>query len=452
MKSKTLISLAAIMFLVAGLMGCDREPGADTESTDKAKTEWATSTEQNTDEIMETEATEESVEEESLSPEEKILEERRNTVVEYMYNMLTVLWRAETDVEYQLGTGYSLSIKAGRIYSGLPYTYGCGTKESFLEYAGEPNEKGVYTISEDLFGAVNGGTSEARVGNDCSSAVFVAWAQIGATVTGSAPEFMYEDYGFVKVGDYETKTRLNNAGRPRLESTVDICCLDNGRDVMYEAYAKLKKGDAVVSVPGTGNHVMMVTDVKIVYGEDGKVDGNRSFIKVIDQLRTKQVNEECYKSEELGETVYIIGYTEHGITFKMLCDKGYLPYTCKELIDPSPIPEPYVKDTETTYSLDNLFCGIISSNWAIDSVTISITDENGRVIQEATGRSARGSWHREGEKQREFDLQQFVNDAPGAILGEINIQLLEAGNYHCAVRCRLMGGQELTVRDFEFTK
>ncbi|MBQ6876407.1 MAG: hypothetical protein IJN46_09290, partial [Lachnospiraceae bacterium] len=374
---------------------------AGTESTQDSTAENTTS-ETTTEEITTEEALE-STEGEPLSPEEQILEDRRNTVVDYMRDMLTVLWRAETDVEYQLSTGYPLSIKAGRVYSGLPYTFGCGTTASFLEGAGAPDAKGVYTIPGNLFDALSGSTSDARVGIDCSSAVFVAWAQIGASVIGSAPEYMYEDYGFIKVGEYETKTYLNRAGKPRLDNTVWIC-MDNGREVMYEAYAKLKKGDMLTSVPGSGNHVIMVTDVNIVYKNE-IIDGKKSYITVIDQARTKQSNETRYENAELGETVYVIGTGEdHGLTFDGLYDKGYLPYTCKELIDPSPLPAPEVSDSETKYSYENLLIGKISSNWAIDVVTLTITDNAGKMIQEATGRSVRGSWVSGGEKQREFDL------------------------------------------------
>jgi len=299
---------------------------------------------------------------------------------------------------------------------------------------------------------VSGGVLDARVGNDCSSAVFVAYAQIGASVTGASPRYMYEDYGFIKVGEYETKTKLNSAGFPRLDDTVEIC-MDNGTEVMYEAYAKLKKGDMLTSVPGTGgSHVIMVTDVNIVYKNE-KIDGKKSTITVIDQTRTHQTNGKSYENAELGETVYVIGGSEnHGWTFRMLYDKGYLPYTCKELIDPSSLLTPEVSDSETKYSYDNLLIGKISSNWAIDVVTLTIKDNAGKVIQEATGRSVRGNWDTIGDKQREFDLPQFVTDAPGKIVGKVDPEALVAGKYHCTVVCRLMSGQEIVVREFEFTK
>jgi len=415
-----------------------------TEST-KGTTAEITSEETNTGE------TAESTEGETLSPEEQILEDRRNIVVDYMRDMLTVLWRAEIDVEYQLSTGYPLSIKAGRVYSGLPYTYGCGTTAGFLEGAGAPDAKGIYTIPGDLLNAVSGATY-ARVGNDCASAVFVAYAQIGASVKAADPEYMYEDYGFIKVGEYETKTYANSKGRPRLDNTIMIC-MDNGTDVMYEAYSQLKKGDMLTSSPGSGDHVILVTDVNVVYKNE-KIDGKKSTITVIDQSRTLQSNGKNYESAELGETVYVIGGGEdHGWTFKMLYDKGYLPYTCRELIDPSPLPVPEVNDSETKYSYDNLLIGKLSSNWAIDTVTLTIKDNAGKVMQKATGRSARGFWNSEaGETQRQFNLQQFITDKPGTVIGTVDTEALAAGNYHCTVVCRLMSGQEITVRDFEFTK
>ena len=434
--------LIAVVLSILFVLGACVPSG--TESTQGTTAELTTA------EITTEEATD-ATEGETLSPEEQILEDRRNTVVDYMRSMLTVLWRAEKDVDYQLSTGYPLSIKAGRVYSGLPYTYGCGTTAGFLEGVGAPDAKGIYTIPGDLLNAVSGATY-ARVGNDCASAVFVAYAQIGASVKAADPEYMYEDYGFIKVGEYETKTYANSKGRPRLDNTIMIC-MDNGTDVMYEAYAQLKKGDMLTSAPGSGDHVILVTDVNIVYKND-KIDGKKSTITVIDQLRTHQTTGKNYESAELGETVYVIGGGEdHGFTFKNLYDEGYLPYTCRELIDPSPLPTPEVNDSETKHSYDTLLIGKLTSNWAIDTVTLTIKDNEGKVVQEATGRSARGFWSSNaGETQRQFDLQQFITDLPGTVIGTADPDALAAGKYHCTVVCRLMSGQEFVVREFEFTK
>ena len=258
-RSTRVILIVLVMILAIGLIGCNADTAKTTGSVE------TTDADQTTQEGT----VEESTEGETLSPEEQILEDRRNIVVDYMRDMLTVLWRAETDVEYQLSTGYPLSIKAGRVYSGLPYTYGCGTTAGFLEGAGAPDAKGIYTIPGDLLNAVSGATY-ARVGNDCASAVFVAYAQIGASVKAADPEYMYEDYGFIKVGEYETKTYANSKGRPRLDNTIMIC-MDNGTDVMYEAYSQLKKGDMLTSSPGSGDHVILVTDVNVVYKNEKKI-------------------------------------------------------------------------------------------------------------------------------------------------------------------------------------
>lgn len=447
-KSMRLFAFILVMLLILGLIGCTPDATQTTGSAETAGTD-----EESTQEGK----TEESTEGETLSPEEQILAERRDTVVEYMRKMLTVLWRAEKDMDYQLHSGMRMPIKAGCIYSGLPYTNGCGTMESFLAYASAPDKKGVYTISAEsadvVKGALGGNSATlGKLGNDCSAAVFVAWAQIGASITSSNPEYMCEKYGLIKVGEYETKFITDSRGAELLDDT-QMMCMDNGKDVMNAAYAKLQKGDAVVTNPQSGDHVMMVVDVKVVYDKNEKIDGKKSFITVIDQSRTDQANGKWVENAELGEKVYVIGQTEHGITFQSLYDKGYLPYTCKELIDPSPVPEPYVNDSETEYGFDKLLIGTFTSNWAIDRVKLTIKDNTGKVVQEATATSARGSWEiSDRERQREFNLQQLVADEPSALSGKVDPNALAAGSYHCEVVCRLMNGQEFVVRDFDFTK
>ena len=447
--------LLAIIFSF-GLAACSSEVLQPSDSAETIETEGENKADQ-TDTVTVEESSDEVTvgeTESELSPEEQILAERREKVVSYMQNMVTLLWRAEKDVDYQLASGYDMQIKAGRIYSGLPYTNACGSVESFIEGAGEPDAKGIYTIPGDMYNLVNGTSLEATMGNDCSAAVFLAYAQIGASVTSSAPQCMYDDYGFVKVGEYKIRTFLNDFGNPRLDFTIEIC-EENGKDVMYEAYAKLQKGDMVTHILKSGNHVAMIAEVQVAYGDDGKIHETKSRVKVIDQTRTNQVNESSYMDDELGENVYRIGKTAHTWTFKDLYTNGYLPYTCKELIDPSPLPMAVVNDTETEHSLETLFTGTISSNWAIDMVTLTIKDNTDKVVQEVTGRSLRGSWNIEGgvgEKQREFDLQRFVTDAPDTFVGAADPAKLPAGDYRCTVTCRLMGGQEFVVRDFKFSK
>ena len=160
-----------------------------------------TTAEITTEEITTEEATD-ATEGETLSPEEQILAERRDAVVEYMRGLVTVLWRATADIEYVNHEGSSFVLKAGRVYRGMPYTNAAGTLASFLEYAQSRDEKGVYVISGITAESLNGAASLARLGNDCSSTVYTSWSQIGASVKCTSTRYMCEKNGYIKVDHF----------------------------------------------------------------------------------------------------------------------------------------------------------------------------------------------------------------------------------------------------------
>ena len=82
--------------------------------------------------------------------EKAIIQSRRDTVEAHMRESVSLLWRATDNLTYGFSTrdnGTTLSIRAGQLYQGVPYAYAMGTQDSFLDYAGEPDEHGIYTIS-----------------------------------------------------------------------------------------------------------------------------------------------------------------------------------------------------------------------------------------------------------------------------------------------------------------
>lgn len=372
----------------------------------------------------------------SLSPEEQILADRRDIVEQYMRHNATVLWRAAEDIIYNID-GKEYKIIAGRVYQGVPYTYAGGTMEAFLEFAGEPNEKGIYTVSGIKPEAMSNGGETARIGNDCSSAVILAWSRIGANVTGIRTKQMTPKNGFIPVGDYEVDREIEE-----FVNTKAIV-LENGEDTIYKAYAQTQKGDCLVFRSGFG-HALMVVSVDVVYDADGNIDGDKSKVTILEQSRGHIQKNKHYEDETLGETVYVIGGVDIKYSFSVLTKQGYIPVTCKELIDPAPVEEPAITDSETVFNKDTILTGEISSNWFIDAATLTITDSEGTVVQKATASCTRYN------KYVSFELAKFTTDTPNSVLGKIDVAALPAGNYHCTLICRLTNGQEFTVRDFDF--
>ena len=69
---------------------------------------------------------------ETVSPEVKILQDRRTMVEQHMREALSVLWRPQEDIVYHVGSGTrEYKLEAGRLYRGVPYAYASGTRASF---------------------------------------------------------------------------------------------------------------------------------------------------------------------------------------------------------------------------------------------------------------------------------------------------------------------------------
>jgi len=377
---------------------------------------------------------------------ESVLSERRNQADTYMRNMANILWRSDKDILYTTSSNVlpeeaaenkQFKIVAGRLYKGVPYTYSGGTGESFLDYATAKDEKGIYTISNLGWEALSGGSATARIGNDCSATVGLSWSQFSDSIRSANTKTMAPARGYVKVGDYIADIADNTNS---WKTTV----LVNGYDRMYKAYSKLKKSDAIVYRGKTGGHAMFVTDVDVVYTSSGEIDGESSTVTVVEQTSKNFLNEKKYYDESLGEDVYYIYGLDVPYSFKYLVDAGYLPITCKELRDPAPSAETVVNDSISEYSKGTILTGIISSNKFMDYVTVTISDKEGNELQKSTARASRS------KNYSDFDMQLFVTEVDCALVGRIDLAKLPDSACHCTVVCRMVNGEEFTVRDFDF--
>ena len=387
--------------------------------------------------------------------EEAILEARRQTVMDYMRESISLLWRSDKTFTYSLGNterdqGKSFTIVEGRLYRGLPYVYAAGTQDAFLEYAaGEPDEYGIYTITGVEATALNYESYGGRVGNDCSGAVTNAWSQISTTVAASTSSGCSPYFGVVPVGNYNFNAPINPSTHRVLDTKVVV--ETNGEQTMFEAYAMLKPADAAYhqEYPSTkGNHIRMVSSVHVVRNSDGTINGASSYIIMLEQTRNLTSNNTTTTHPETGETIYVIGGIDRKYTFNSLFNDHYIPVTIAELRDPTPVEETWVTDSlEEPATIENLFTGTITSNRYTDSVRITIYNENGDIVQQSTGRKSRSY-------SKLFRMTQFANEKPGSFKGLLDLEALPAGNYRCTVALKLTIDSDYvhTVRDFTFSK
>lgn len=375
-----------------------------------------------------------------------VLAQRRDAAESYMRSMLSVLWSPEEDLLYTFANKSNpkdapkekqIHLKADRVYQGIPYSYAGSTLASFMEYAGEPDSSGIHTVRNLPWKALNGSSKVARIGNDGSSSVYLAWAQIGKSFNLVSTGEMVHERGYLHVGQYESPVDSNKGS--------DQICRDNGQQTMFAAYAQLQKADALVASLDSGGHAMMAVTINTVYSKNGEIDGQASTVTVLEQSKEYVLDEISRYDEQLKKDVYLISGLDLEYTFQQLFEGGYLPITCKELIDPAPLTEVQITDSNANCTADVFANGFIDCSYPIDTVTITVTDKNGQVVQQAALRAVRG-------QNRNVGLNRFAKDAPEGIRGSYNYESLPSGTYRCTLVCRLVNGQEFTTRDITFDK
>ena len=388
----------------------------------------------------------------------EILQYRRDLVEQQMRYMCTVRWTPAETIQYSL-VNSSMGLEAdkisspediitlykGAIYEGIPYTHGCGSAYAFLEYAASQDENGTLVFedlaTEDLSGyGKMEPTRCCRIGNDCADQVFWAWAHISPSITFEVTNAMTPLYGCILVGDYTHDLQ-------KLDYTY-LIAEANGTDVMYASYAQMQKGDAMVFINKKGaGHAIMNVEVHVVYNEDGTINGKESYAVTLEQESGDERTQiDTYVDETTGQTITRLQGIDREYTFDFLYKKGYLPVTCKELIDPSPLPEATVTDSESTHTIDNIFKGTVNSPYRISHVTIRIADKKGNTVQECTTFAI-------ASEMRDFNLIRFISDVEKLVQqGSIDLDALNSGTYTVTHTAYLGNGDQVTFRNFTFEK
>jgi len=323
-----------------------------------------------TDMSEESESTADAVSESAIVPtdpeppamtEEEIL---RKTVVDYMNKMGTVEWSPEKTMDFSKNHSETLIYKAGQTYRGMPYTNYRGGYEIF---ANELDKKGVYS------GPVG---YQKTYGNTCATSIKNAWLLVSNSIDFEYSIDMmpcHEGSGVLAIGDipwdrYDGKNTTN--------SIVKRC----KPEALYEAYAQMKPGDAIVRYLDTAGHAMMVTgEVTLFYKADGSLYPDRCTVIFTDQTGS-------FTSAKEGEP-HSTWNIDRERTFSYLYAEGYLPVTIQELqTGKTDEPTLYLagEPTAETLSKNRAFRGAVNSNFKMTSVTSTLTDKNGKVLFEYT--------------------------------------------------------------------
>jgi len=119
-----------------------------------------------------------------------------------------------------------------------------------------------------------------------------------------------------------------------------------------------------------------------------------------------------------------------------------------EVVDTDALVEALQNKTIAAAGLDVVYPEPLPEDhplWTMDNVFITITDQSGAVVQKLNMVATRG-----GLKQ--IDLQTFSADYPLRVQGSLDPDTLAPGQYRCTLVVRLGTEEEVTVRDFTFTR
>lgn len=355
----------------------------------------------------------------------------RQRVEQMMRAMGTVEWTVSESLYYScscnLATCHGV-YTAGMECHGIPYNHKGGSYGRFLYCLGDDNvmDDWIYTAGDfDGF--------DMYVGNDCSTALQHAWATVSNTISfgGARNEIPDRGKGTIPVGDWAWDLE------EQYTYTIDYIKA-TGEQRMYEAYAKLRMGDAIVYSVQEGGHTRMAAaDAVVVRNADGTIDPTNSYVLMHEQGAPRTF-----------DPYYSSWYIDYKYTFANLYFDTAVPVTIQELLDGTMEPAEVTLE-EGMEGKAGLTTGILKSNYHMDSVSMVITDGRGNQIFNHTlftntgKRNDTNSTDFMRKLMMEWDMANFAMP-----LSKVNFQNGES--YHCTVTVSLATGDSVTVKDYSF--
>ena len=309
-------------------------------------------------------------------------DELRQLCVDAMRMNLTFRWTPNMDINYSftlLERTSEVSLPANIAYSGMFYcnNNARGNVWKALEYYDV--ETGVMDVM------AMGGTVLGNLSSACARGCEWGWARVSNS-TGLETMSSYNQYNsnIALVGTYNYG--LGKYSFSSGNGTKDIIA-ENGEDVMLQSYAAIQKADGVYS--SSAYHVMMCTDAPvIVYDAEGKIDPAQSYVMILEQDAVGSKTDKQDTIQENGITLRALGGVDRKYTFRDLLDKGYLPFTIKELIGEDPVEagDAWI-GTQTSriesgadMLLEDVLSKTLFTNYAVCTTQVQIKDPQGNVL------------------------------------------------------------------------
>ncbi|MBR2616518.1 MAG: hypothetical protein IKC69_07565 [Clostridia bacterium] len=312
------------------------------------------------------------------------IDELRDICVRYFKLAVSFQWIPDGDMILEGETDPYRSFTEGVLYGGIPYiNTASGNLYRILEYYDE--ETGILDTSwlgkhPDLFG------------NACSGSAGWAWYRVINSAEISWTHSINAAHGFVPVGPYKYDPNYQHIwttvnGTRVYEYSNKTICKNNGKQVMFESYALTLPADCY----GSNGHVRMAAEKPVVVRkEDGTIDGNASYIILVEQGLYN--TSDAHKRVTSDGTVYRIRGNDGGKwTFEQLYKDGYIPHTFKEFLGQDPIEpgEATIEHSGPTASSRDLAKGNLKATYPISDVFTTVYDKDGKAVLAYKYRSER---------------------------------------------------------------
>ena len=317
----------------------------------------------------------------------------RLTAVSAFKDLLSIRWSLASEVTYnKTGPVSSKTFHhdADVTYAGTIYSNANTGLFQFLEFydfnTGRINYPGEVEEFKESLGA------------SCADAMIWGVTTVCNSITGPYyPVSMVYKNGYLPVGDYTYDFNISSYNFLPTYKIVE----ENGKDVILDAYTKVRPGDMFTSTPD--NHGMMAISVPTVhYLEDGSIDTENSYIMIQDQRGGQGAG--FYEVEEGGQIIRYSGRTSAKFTFSQLLDKSYLPVTTAEFAGTKPYEVCTASIDKSCATVAELLGATVSSNYPLAVVNVWATDSQGN--KQIVGRQLFGGGEK-GGVPREFALSKL---------------------------------------------
>lgn len=330
-------------------------------------------------------------------------EEMRQEIVDFMYFTKTYLWTPSVSVYYDRNTkGTDDKMLQGTVYGGLPYVgVASGNVYRMMDYI---NEYGILDMEKALPSLATKdqlAMSDLKYfGSQCSISVYWGWGRLINSANYLWTYNCVPSRGFILLGDMQ----IEDIDKWTAAYNTTKACHDNGEQVMYGNYAAAKKADGLVYYiqtsggDGAGHLMMVYEDAHVVYNADGTINGDESYLVIIDQGQSwKKL------TNDAGDSFSHKGNIGLKKTFKDMYDYGYVAFTFPELVGLDPIEETTVslvsgeqtliegviseadRSYNTTVSAQaltwsELMESAVTSNYGIADIYVMLYDDSGEEI------------------------------------------------------------------------